>query len=130
VALSPVAGVALLGSYLTVGRSFWWAFIFPILAGSAMYTPYGPFFAIMPEILPKSVAGEVTALVNSCGALGAFLGTWCVGLLQAYTGNSRAGFLLMSLSLMLAGLITLGLRESANNSPRALSSNPVSAEAG
>ena len=84
----------------------------------------------MPEILRKSVAGEVTALVNSCGALGAFLGTWFVGLLLAYTGNSRAGFLLMSLSLMLAGLITLGLRESANNSLRALSSNPVSAEAG
>ena len=39
-----------------------------------MYAPYGPFFAIMPEMLPKNVSGQVTALVNSCGALGGFVG--------------------------------------------------------
>ena len=30
-----------------------------IVAGGAMYAPYGPFFAIVPEMLPKNVAGEV-----------------------------------------------------------------------
>jgi MFS-type transporter involved in bile tolerance (Atg22 family) len=57
------------------------------------------------------VAGEVMALVNSCGALGGFAGTWLVGLLQALTGNSRAGYLVMSISLMLAGAIILGLKK-------------------
>jgi MFS-type transporter involved in bile tolerance (Atg22 family) len=33
-----------------------------------------------------------------------------VGLLEAYTGNSRAGFLFMSVALVLSGLIILGLR--------------------
>ena len=74
-----------------------------------MYAPYGPFFAIMPEMLPRNVAGEVTALVNSFGALGGFAGTWLVGVLQALTGDSRAGFLAMSASLLLAGVITMGL---------------------
>jgi sugar phosphate permease len=105
-----LSGVALLGSYLTAGVSFWWAYGFLIVAGSAMYAPYGPFFAIIPEILPRNVAGEVTALVNSCGALGGFAGTWLVGLLQAQTGNSRAGFLLMSVALVVSGVLLLRVR--------------------
>jgi nitrate/nitrite transporter NarK len=121
-----IAGAALFGSYVTAAHSFWWAYAFLILAGSTMYAPYGPFFAIMPEMLPKNVAGEVTALINSCGAFGGFIGTWCVGLLQAYTGNSRAGFLLMSISLILAGVIILSLRDAANNS---LATLPEGAEA-
>lgn len=114
------AGAALFGSYLTVGHSFWWAYAFLVIAGSMMYAPYGPFFAIMPEMMPRNVAGEVTALVNSCGAFGGFIGTWFVGLLEAYTGNARAGFLLMSSSLIIAGIIILSLRGSTNNSLAAL----------
>jgi sugar phosphate permease len=105
------SGLALLGSYFTVGISFWWAYGFLILAGGCMYAPYGPFFAIIPEMLPKSVAGEATALINSFGGLGAFVGSWLVGLLAARTGNSKAGFLLMSVSLMAAGIIAALLRQ-------------------
>ncbi len=104
-----LSGAALFGSYLTAS-SFWWAYGFLILAGGCMYAPYGPFWAIIPEMLPKSVAGEVLALVNSCGALGAFAGSWLVGLLQALTGNSRAGFLLMSGALIVSGAIIFFLR--------------------
>jgi nitrate/nitrite transporter NarK len=82
-----------------------------------MYAPYGPFFAIMPEILPRNVSGEVTALVNSSGALGGFAGTWLVGLLQARTGDSRSGFLLMSVSLVIAGIMVLCIRMAPRNIP-------------
>ena len=104
-----LSGVAMFGSYVMANHSFWWAYGFLIVAGGCMYAPYGPFWAIIPEMLPKNVAGEVLALVNCCGALGAFAGSWLVGLLQALTHNSRAGFLLMSASLILSGLIILGL---------------------
>ncbi|MEO6829149.1 MAG: hypothetical protein ABI164_05015, partial [Acidobacteriaceae bacterium] len=57
--------------------------------------------------------GEVMALVNSCGALGGFFGIWVVGLLGAYTGSSEAGILCLSVSLILSGVITLGLRDPA-----------------
>lgn len=110
-----VSGVALFGSYAMTGSNFWWAYGFLIVAGGAMYAPYGPFFAIVPEILPKNVAGEVTALINSCGALGGFAGTWLVGLLEARTGNSKAGFLLMSVSLVLSGIMIFAMRTASSN---------------
>jgi sugar phosphate permease len=105
-----VAGAAFFGSYLSTGYSFWVAFLFLIIAGAAMYAPYGPFFAIMPEMLPANVAGEVTALVNSMGALGSFVGSYAVGFLQGYTGNSKAGYLLMSAAVTLSGASMLLLK--------------------
>jgi sugar phosphate permease len=107
-----VAGVAFFISFLTAGTNFWVAYAGLIVAGACMYAPYGPFFSIIPEMLPKNVAGEVMALINSCGALGGFAGTWIVGGLQALTGNSRAGYFVMSMSVMLAGGIIYGLRSS------------------
>ena len=70
-----------------------------------MYAPYGPFFAIIPELVPRNVTAEVVAMINSAGALGGFVGAWLVGEFQARTGNSRAGYLLMSVSLIASGLI-------------------------
>ena len=105
-----LAGVALAGSFFSVNHSFVVAYLCLIVAGASMYAPYGPFFAMVPELLPSNVAGETMALVNSLGALGAFFGTWFVGLLQTYTGSSKAGFLLMSLSLIVAGLMLIGMK--------------------
>lgn len=105
-----LSGLGLFLSFATAGSSFWISYGALIIAGGAMYAPYGPFFAIMPEMLPRNVSGEVTALVNSFGALGGFAGSWAVGWLQAATGNARAGFLSMSILLILAGALTFCLR--------------------
>jgi sugar phosphate permease len=104
-----LSGAALFGSFAAAGSHFWLAYSSLIVAGGAMYAPYGPFFAIVPEMLPGTVAGEVMALVNTFGALGGFAGTWLVGWLQALTGSARAGFLSMSVALIVAGAITLCL---------------------
>jgi sugar phosphate permease len=103
-----LGGVALAGSYFTLGHGFALAYVCLIIAASCMYAPYGPFFAMVPEMLPKNVAGETLALINSCGALGGFFGVWGVGLLRTFTHGSQAGFLLMSLSLILSGAVLLG----------------------
>lgn len=121
-----LAGLAFFGSYLAADHSFWMAFGFLILAGGCMYAPYGPFFAIIPEMLPSNVAGEVTALINSMGALGSFLGSWLVGYLQGATGNSKAGYLLMSGSLLLSALLILFLRPNTVRSLTNGSSRPGS----
>jgi sugar phosphate permease len=110
------AGVALFGSFLLAERSFWLAYIGLILAGGGLYAPYGPFFAMIPEIIPANVCAGVMAAVNSAGALGGFFGTWLVGVLQARTGNSRAGFLLMSVAVMLSGILMLFIRKTSPNS--------------
>ncbi|HEV2136241.1 MAG TPA: MFS transporter [Terracidiphilus sp.] len=106
-----LSGVGLFGSYVSADHNFWIAYVFLIVAGGAMYAPYGPYFAMIPEMLPANVAGEVMALINSFGALGGFVGAWLVGELEAVTGNSRAGFLFMSASLLLAGVLVLILRQ-------------------
>jgi sugar phosphate permease len=103
------AGVALFGSFIFAERSFALAFFCLVVGGGCMYAPYGPFFAIIPERLPRNVTAEVLALINSCGALGGFVGSYCVGFLQAVTGNSRAGFLLMSVALICSALLLLCL---------------------
>lgn len=112
-----LSGAAFLGSYFTTDASFWISFGFLIVAGAAMYAPYGPFFAIIPELLPANVAGEVTALVNSLGALGSFLGSWAVGWLQGYTGSSKAGYLLMAIALIVASSLSLFLRPNQTAQP-------------
>jgi sugar phosphate permease len=106
-----VSGAALLGSFVFAQRSFVVAFVCLVIAGGCMYAPYGPFFAIVPERVPRNVTAEVLALINSCGALGGFFGSYLVGLLQALTGNAQAGYLLMALSLIVSALLLLLLRD-------------------
>ncbi len=105
-----LSGLTLFGSFMAADHSYWLAYGFLIVAGGAMYAPYGPFFSIIPEMLPRNVSGEAFALINSCGALGGFIGAWLVGWLEAVTGNSRAGFLTMSIALMLSGVLMYCLR--------------------
>jgi sugar phosphate permease len=103
-----IAGIALAGSFLFARSSFATAFAGLIVAGACMYAPYGPFFAIIPERVPDTVTAETLAFVNSFGALGAFFGSYLVGWLQGITGNARAGYLLMAVSLVCsAGLMLL-----------------------
>jgi sugar phosphate permease len=99
-----LAGVAFFVSSVVANTQFAAAYAFLILAGAAMYAPYGPFFAMIPDLLPVNVAGQAMAFINSCGALGAFVGSYVVGLLQAYTHGSRASLLAMSLSLVFSAL--------------------------
>jgi sugar phosphate permease len=102
-----VGGAALFVSLLIEGRSFWLAYSALVIAGGLMYAPYGSFFALISDIIPKTVLDEVLALVNSSGALGGFVGVWLVGALQARTGRSASGFLLMSGSLIVAAVLML-----------------------
>jgi sugar phosphate permease len=102
-----IASLAFYGSYLVGTDHFWLSFGLLVLAGGAMYAPYGPFFAIIPEVLPRNVAGGAMALINSMGALGSFAGAYLVGYLNATTGGFGASYLFMAGSLFLAALLTL-----------------------
>jgi sugar phosphate permease len=106
-----MGGIGLLGSFVLAQRSFAAAFVCLVIGAAGIYAPYGPFFAIIPERVPRSVTAEVLALINSAGALGGFFGSYFVGWLRAETGNARAGYLLMSLSLMVSALLLLLLRD-------------------
>ena len=102
-----IGAVAFYGSYLVGTSNFWLSFTLLVIAGGAMYAPYGPFFAIITEILPSNVSGGAIALINSFGALGSFLGAYLVGYLNGATGSFDASYIFMSGSLFLAALITI-----------------------
>ena len=72
-----------------------------------MYAPYGPFFAIITEILPRNVSGGAIALINSLGALGSFAGSYLVGYLNGTTGGFGASYLFMAGSLFLSAILTM-----------------------
>ena len=102
-----VASLAFYGSYLTGTNNFWLSFVLLVIAGMSMYAPYGPFFAILTEILPANVTAGAIALVNSFGALGSFAGSYLVGYLNGTTGGFGASYIFMAGSVLLSAIITL-----------------------
>ncbi|MCU7550169.1 MFS transporter [Chitinophagaceae bacterium LB-8] len=102
-----IAGLAFYGSYLVGTTNFWLSFILLVIAGTAMYAPYGPFFAIIPEILPANVVGGAMAIINSFGALGSFAGSYFVGYLNGTTGGFGASYIFMAGSVLLSAMFTI-----------------------
>lgn len=102
-----IGAIAFYSSYMVGTSNFWLSFVLLVIAGGAMYAPYGPFFAIITEILPKNVSGGAIALINSLGALGSFAGSYLVGYLNGSTGGFGASYIFMAGSLLLSAIITM-----------------------
>lgn len=102
-----IASLAFYGSYLSGAGNFWLSFVLLVIAGMMMYAPYGPFFAIITEILPANVTAGAIALINSFGALGSFVGSYIVGYLNGTTGGFGASYIFMAGSLLLSAIITI-----------------------
>jgi len=102
-----IGAIAFYSSYLIGASHFWLSFVLLIIAGGAMYAPYGPFFAIITEILPRNVVAGAIALINSLGALGSFVGSYIVGYLNGTAGGFGASYIFMAGSLFFSALITI-----------------------
>jgi sugar phosphate permease len=102
-----IGAIAFYSSYLVGTSNFWLSFGLLIIAGGSMYAPYGPFFALITEILPRNVTGGAIALINSIGALGGFAGAYFVGYLNGVTGGFGASYIFMAGSLFLSALLTI-----------------------
>ncbi|ALD44646.1 MFS transporter [Serratia marcescens] len=109
-----IGALAFFGSYAVGTNHFWISYGLLVVAGAAMYAPYGPFFAIIPEMLPKNVAGGAMALINSMGALGSFFGSWFVGYLNGATGSPAASYMFMAIALVVAVVLTLIVKPARN----------------
>jgi len=102
-----IGALAFYGSYLIGTSNFWISFILLVIAGGAMYAPYGPFFAVITEVLPRNVSGGAIALINSMGALGSFIGAYIVGYLNGTTGGFGASYIFMAGSLFISAILTI-----------------------
>jgi len=102
-----IGTLAFYGSYLLGSTHFWFSFVLLVIAGGAMYAPYGPFFAVITEVLPRNVSAGAIALINSLGALGSFVGAYIVGYLNGTTGGFGASYIFMAGSLFLSAILTI-----------------------
>ena len=102
-----IAALAFYGSYMIGASNFRISYILLIIAGMAMYAPYGPFFAIIAEILPANVIAGAIALINSSGALGAFAGSYIVGYFNGITGGFSTSYIFMAASLFISAILTM-----------------------
>jgi sugar phosphate permease len=102
-----VGALAFYGSYLIGTSNFWLSYTLLVIAGGAMYAPYGPFFAVITEVLPRNVSAGAIALINSMGALGSFAGAYIVGYLNGSTGGFGASYIFMSGSLLVSAILTM-----------------------
>lgn len=112
-----LASVAFFSSYLLGDAHFWLSYGLLVLAAACMYAPYGPFFALIPELLPKNVSGVSMGLINSCGALGAFLGAWLVGYMNGLTGSPGASYTFMAVALLASVFLMRQVRVHTDSEP-------------
>lgn len=105
-----IGGLAFLVATAVGAGHFWWAFAALLFAGASVYTPCGPLWAFIAEMVPRNVVGESMALVNSAGAVGGFVGSYAVGFLVGHFHSNGPGFVFMAVALISAGLITLLVR--------------------
>ena len=105
-----IGALAFAASYALGSSHFWISYALLVVAGAAMYAPYGPFFAIVPELLPANVSGGAMALINSMGALGSFVGSYVVGYLNGATGSPAASYAFMSAALLVSVGLTLAVK--------------------
>jgi sugar phosphate permease len=112
-----IGALAFAGSYALGATHFWISYALLVIAGAAMYAPYGPFFAIVPELLPKNVSGGAMALINSMGALGSFVGSYVVGYLNGATGSPAASYAFMSAALLVSVGLTLAVKPRRDDAP-------------
>jgi sugar phosphate permease len=108
-----VAAAAFYGSYLLGSSHFWVGFALLVIAGAAMYAPYGPFFAYIADTTPTNVAAGAIGLINSMGALGSFVGAYGVGLLNGATGSPGASYLMMAAGLVVTAVLALRIPKPA-----------------
>ena len=101
-----IGAISFIGSFTLGASNFWLSYTLLVIAGGAMYTPYGPFFAAIPEIIPRNVVAGAMAFIVSFGALGSFVGSYIVGYLNGTTGGPEASYIFMGSSLVVAVLLT------------------------
>lgn len=117
-----IGGLAYCLSCAAGPGNFFIVFLGLIVVGSCIYTPTSPLWAWMAEMLPRNVAGEAMALVNSFGALGAFMGSMVFGLLKNQYHAYGPSFLFGAGCFAAAGLLTGLVRSQPSLAPSEVAS--------
>ena len=99
-----LGALGLIGGQL-VGHRPLMQMVFLLVAAIGVYGPYGPFWAVPSALLQAEVSGAAMGLINALGNLGGFLGPYVVGYIRGRTHSGFAGFLVLSVFLLIAAVI-------------------------
>nr|WP_253073406.1 MFS transporter [Sodalis ligni] len=89
---------------------FWLSYLLLVITGACLYIPFGPFFALVHDVLPASMVGGAGGMINSMAAVGAFIGSYLVGMLNSVTHSTNSSYFMMSACLGIAVLFALTIK--------------------
>jgi sugar phosphate permease len=112
-----VASVSLVLSVLVGHAILWLSVLFICLAMGGALSYDGPFWAASSRALPPVVVGGAMGLINALGNLGGYIGPFLGGYLQQATGGFLGTAILLSGSLLAAGLVMMTVRVRAAPRP-------------
>jgi ACS family tartrate transporter-like MFS transporter len=93
------------------------------LAGAAMRSALGPFWALATSFLGGTAAAGGIALINSIGNLGGYVGPTIVATMKEERGGFRNGLISLAVSLAAAGMLALIIRPQARQTKQLVSSH-------
>jgi nitrate/nitrite transporter NarK len=102
-----LASVSLILSVLIGSSVLWLSIFFICLARGGALAYDGPFWAAATRALPPVVVGGAMGLINALGNLGGYLGPYLGGYLQQATGGFLGTAILLSASLLAAGVLMM-----------------------
>ncbi|HTW70586.1 MAG TPA: MFS transporter, partial [Acetobacteraceae bacterium] len=105
-----LAAVSLILSVLIGQTILWLSVLFLCLAMGGAMAYDGPFWAAASRTLPPVVVGGAMGLINALGNLGGYVGPYVGGYLQQVTHGFLGTAILLSGSLLLAGLVMMTVR--------------------
>jgi ACS family tartrate transporter-like MFS transporter len=84
---------------------------FVTLALAATFCMQGPFWATATSLMSGTAAAVAIALINSFGNLGGYFGPYIIGAKRSSGAGFRGGMLVITASLVLAGILSLVVRQ-------------------
>ncbi|QWA10303.1 MFS transporter [Sodalis ligni] len=89
---------------------FWLSYLLLVITGACLYIPFGPFFALVHDVLPASMVGGAGGMINSMAAVGAFIGSYLVGMLNSVTHSTNSSYFMMAACLGIAVVFALSIK--------------------
>ncbi|TKI08136.1 MFS transporter [Martelella alba] len=105
-----VAGCCFLALPFLGAGHFWLSYFLLVITGACLYIPFGPFFALVHDVLPSSMVGGAGGMINSMAAMGAFIGSYLVGMLNSATHSTDSSYFLMAACLGIAVVFAMTIK--------------------
>ncbi|KZL92565.1 MFS transporter [Clostridium magnum] len=92
------------------------SFIFTCVTAVGVYVGMGVWWTVPTAFLSGEAAAGATGLINSIGNIGGWIGPYLIGFIKTHTGSYTGGYLYLSFSLVVAGILMLTLKKEAPTS--------------